>query len=553
MQFLKCALLLLWNGIALFVLGRLLPKRWFNYRAIPYRSWKVEDHGKIYTKIKIQKWQSLLPDMSRIFPALMPAKKIDHRPSDAELNRMLRETCIAEFIHLMLCITSLEGLDILPGALGAAVYAVYVLLGNLPFILIQRWNRPRLAAMLESSRRRVERQRSKCAENEKRVLLLSCNTGEGHNSCAKAIKEAFDARNMQCDLVDALEFVSPWFAKWISRGHTYIYRHHPLLFRFGYRFSEKHPELFKEKSFVHGLLSLSCDPLASYIWDHVYDIVIFQHVFSAPMLTTAMQRNGLKLRTGFVATDYTRSPSMERSNLDWYFVPDESLARDFCVPPVTPEKIVASGIPVRRQIYARMDRNQAKRHYGIPENARHLLVICGSMGCGPLKWLIALLKNDLKPDQYITVVCGTNQKLKAYLDRHHSSDPRIRIYGYRNDISLLMDSADLYMTKPGGLSVTEAAVKNLPMVMINAVAGCEEYNKNFFVKNGLGVTADSIWSLSRLCMDILSDENSLEQMRAAGKRLQRGNASQTICDCLLEGSANAEEAEKSAEFCPLKE
>lgn len=533
MQLLKCALFLAWNGVALFVLGRLLPKRWFNYRSFPYRSWKMEADGKIYTKIKIQRWQQLLPDMSRIFRTLMPPKKIDHWLSDAELNRMLRETCIAEFIHVMLCITSLEILDILPGVPGAALYAIYVLLGNLPFILIQRYNRPRLAAVLESTRHRVDRQRSKRAVNEKRVLLLSCNTGEGHNSCAKAIKEAFDERNMQCDLVDALEFVSPWFAKWVSRGHTYIYRHHPRLFRIGYRFSEKHPELFKEKSFVHGLLSLSCDPLASYIWDRGYDIVICPHVFSALMLTTSMQRNGLKLRTGFVATDYTRSPSMERSDLDWYFVPDETLIRDFCVPPVTAEKIIASGIPVRQQIYARMDRNQAKQHYGIPENARHLLVMCGSMGCGPLKWLLALLKIDLKPDQYITVVCGTNQKLKAYLDKHHSGDPHIRIYGYRNDISLLMDSADLYMTKPGGLSVTEAAVKNLPMVMINAVAGCEEYNKNFFVKNGLGVTADSIWSLSRLCMDILSDDNSLEQMRGAGRCIQRCNASQMICDCML--------------------
>ena len=132
------------------------------------------------------------------------------------------------------------------------------------------------------------------------------------------------------------------------------------------------------------------------------------------------------------------------------------------------------------------------------------------------------------------MVCGTNQKLLARLEKRYAGNDHVRVYGFRDDISLLMDSADLYFTKPGGLSVTEAAVKNLPMVMINAVAGCEEYNKNFFVKSGLGVTSDSIWSLSRLCMDILSDDESLAQMADAGRRRKWRNAAHVICSTMLE-------------------
>ena len=38
--------------------------------------------------------------------------------------------------------------------------------------------------------------------------ILSCNTGEGHNSCAKAIQETYAAHDETCDIVDALQFIS---------------------------------------------------------------------------------------------------------------------------------------------------------------------------------------------------------------------------------------------------------------------------------------------------------------------------------------------------------
>lgn len=534
MLLLNCLIYIALSGAVSFVLGRILPKRIFHPDRFPYRTLKVEKEGKLYLKININHWQSVLPDMSRILPGLMPAKRIMHRPTDAQLVCMIRETCVAEFIHVLLCVSGAALIWIWPGLGGVLVYALYVLLGNVPFILIQRYNRPRLIAILQASRRKAERCRNKRTQAQKKVLILSCNTGEGHNSCARAVKEAFDERNMDCSITDALSFIAPSISNLISRLHVWVYRKHPRLFRFGYRFSEKHPELFNERSFMYKLLVYGCDPLASFIIDEGYDIVISTHVFSALMLTVSCKRHHLNVRTGFVATDYTRSPSMERSNLDFYFVPDASLKRDFIINAITEDRIVDSGIPVKQALYHHTEKVFAKRNYQLPDDCRHLLVMCGSMGCGPLKWLIALIALELKENQYVTVVCGTNEKLRQKLEKRYSNNDHVRIYGYRQDISLLMDSADLYMTKPGGLSVTEAAVNHLPMVMINAVAGCEEYNKNFYVKSGLGVTSDSIWSLSRLCMDILSDEDSLAQMRASGQRKKWRNAAHVICRTMLD-------------------
>ena len=91
-----------------------------------------------------------------------------------------------------------------------------------------------------------------------------------------------------------------------------------------------------------------------------------------------------------------------------------------------------------------------------------------------------------------------------------------------------MDSADLYLTKPGGISTSEAAVKALPMVLVNAVSGCEEYNLRYFVKSGLADTATQPEELAGLCLRLLSDPHRLEAMGAAGKKLPRKNSAELI-------------------------
>ena len=42
----------------------------------------------------------------------------------------------------------------------------------------------------------------------KKALILSCSTGQGHNSCARAVKEYFDRKQVDCTVVDAFRFVS---------------------------------------------------------------------------------------------------------------------------------------------------------------------------------------------------------------------------------------------------------------------------------------------------------------------------------------------------------
>lgn len=363
------------------------------------------------------------------------------------------------------------------------------------------------------------------------TLILSCNTGEGHNSCAKAIKEYYDSIGAPCVIEDGLRFISPGASQFLSWGHAYVYRHLPWLFRFGYRYTEQHPCVFHETSPVHRFLTGGIDRLHRFVLDGGYTAIICTHVFTSLMVTAMLKKHPMELAACFVATDYTCSPSTKDSCLDYYFIPDPDIASDFESPAIPPEKLIPSGIPVRQAFYTSLDKAEAKRRFGIPPTRRHLLMMCGSMGCGPMKQLLKSLSAHTG-DWDITVVCGNNSKLEAELKKHYASHSAVHILGYVSDMSALMDSADLCLTKPGGISVSEAAVKALPMVFIDAVAGCEEYNRIHFIRKGGARTADTVSDLTALCVTLLEDNARRQQLQHALAALPRCNAAKLIYETM---------------------
>lgn len=143
-NFQSCFLYLVITGIIAFFVGRIIPKKWFRYDMFPYKCYRFEKDGQIYDKLGIRKWQNKVPDMSKILPKMMPAKKLSGDIKE-RMPRMLQETCVAEFAHGVLCFTGLYCLKLYPGIGGLIITLLYNTFLNLPFILIQRYNRPRLA------------------------------------------------------------------------------------------------------------------------------------------------------------------------------------------------------------------------------------------------------------------------------------------------------------------------------------------------------------------------------------------------------------------------
>ena len=162
-----CVFYLVLTGALSFVAGRLLPKRWFCADLPPYRLFGWEQGGKIYEKIHIKSWQSKVPDMSKLFPGVMPRKQIDAENLQI-LPRMIQETCVAELMHLILCVTGLWCIKLWQG-LGGWLVAVGNVAANLAFVAIQRYNRPRLMRLARAMARRQQHKEALHASSDSQL------------------------------------------------------------------------------------------------------------------------------------------------------------------------------------------------------------------------------------------------------------------------------------------------------------------------------------------------------------------------------------------------
>lgn len=151
MGFCKCFCYLTLTGTLFFLFGRLLSRYHFNPTCFPFCQFVFEHNSRLYERLKIQKWQNKVPDMSKIFPKLMPAKNLSG-DYQSRLPVMVQETCIAELVHWSISLFGLYCLWLWPGIGGIIVTLIQFLLLNLPYILIQRYNRPRLLRLAQKKK-----------------------------------------------------------------------------------------------------------------------------------------------------------------------------------------------------------------------------------------------------------------------------------------------------------------------------------------------------------------------------------------------------------------
>ncbi|MBE5749233.1 MAG: glycosyl-4,4'-diaponeurosporenoate acyltransferase [Clostridiales bacterium] len=148
MPFVYCLIYLISISLIIYVIGRIYPRKWIKENSFPFKSFKFEKHGKIYDKLKIKKWKTKLPDFSLIMHKIIskiPKKRIENT-QNANLKILIKETCIAEATHFFAMIFGFLCVKIWY-KFGIIISTVFAAL-NVPFILIQRYNRPRLIRAL---------------------------------------------------------------------------------------------------------------------------------------------------------------------------------------------------------------------------------------------------------------------------------------------------------------------------------------------------------------------------------------------------------------------
>ena len=152
--FAKCVIWLLALALLAHPLGQALPRRWFDGERFPYRCYRWEKQGRIYTRIGVERWKTLVPDMSRLLPDMVKKQVDPTAVTAAQAAVLVQETCVAECVHWALTLLSAGIFFLWRSGWAALLWLVYNVLGNVSFIVIQRYNRPRLQKLAEKTRRK---------------------------------------------------------------------------------------------------------------------------------------------------------------------------------------------------------------------------------------------------------------------------------------------------------------------------------------------------------------------------------------------------------------
>lgn len=142
-------------GVVSHYVGQALPRRWFDPTRFPYRSFAWEKEGNFYRKIGVHKWKDLVPDMSKVMPDMIP-KQVTLRETSAEAMILVQETCVAEAVHAALMVLAIGNYLICPSLAGLLLALFDAVFLNLPYWIIQRYNRPKLLRVAERLRKKEE-------------------------------------------------------------------------------------------------------------------------------------------------------------------------------------------------------------------------------------------------------------------------------------------------------------------------------------------------------------------------------------------------------------
>jgi len=377
------------------------------------------------------------------------------------------------------------------------------------------------------------------------ILILHASVGAGHTRAAKAAAAALalEAPDANAVVVDALDLARPLFKKAYGDGYLKLVDRAPALFGWLFAATDKPPRGRALGDRLRRAVSRwGASDFTDLLERGDWDAVVSTH-FLPPELIAALREGGrFKAPLLTVVTDYDAHRIWVHDPGARYCVAGLAAAASLRGHGVAADKISITGIPVDPAFSAPADRDAARRAFGLSGGYPVVVQSAGGHGVGPLEDGFRALLASTVPSE-IVVVCGRNQAAKEALGRlRPPSRHRVRIVGFTDKMRELMSVADLLVTKPGGLTVSEALACGLPMVLINPIPGQEERNADYLLENGAAVKANSSASLTAKVEDLLSSPARMSEMRRRAKRLGRPRAAFAVARAALELARGRSEA-----------
>jgi len=363
-----------------------------------------------------------------------------------------------------------------------------------------------------------------------RVLIATVTAGAGHLQAAAALEEAWRKLRPRDSVqkLDVLDFTPKLYRTFYVESYLKIIEHAPELWAHVFKKTDN-PALVKKLTRGRRMLAqITTMKFARRIQEWAPEVVLCTHYLPLEIMGRVTAENGTGDSTFIVSTvtDFEAHALWMEAAVDLYCVAAEETKGRLVARGASPDKVAVTGIPISSRFAARPNPAAIRKRMGLRDDLHTILVLGGGFGMGPVAEILGELNKVPKPIQ-ILVVCGSNQELRrelALLDRIQPT----HVFGFVQNMQELMAVSDVVITKPGGLTSSEALAMGKPLFILNPIPGQEAANSDFLLQNGAAMKANRLEDLP-FRLDKLLGSARLAEMAAAAKKLGRPHAATDIC------------------------
>ena len=347
-----------------------------------------------------------------------------------------------------------------------------------------------------------------------RILILSAATGGGHMRAAHALEEAIRRKSPETEVrvVDFLKEISPILYKTICDGYHFLATKTPKVFG---KLYQKTNEETPFSQIVPKFNSLFCQKLVPLMEEFRPDVVVTTHPFATEMISRLKEKGALFAPLICIMTDYGPHKAWFADRVDAYIVSAQDMVEEMVMMGVDRNKIFPFGIPVHGVFFYKEDKNKLQQELGLTPGLPTILIMAGSFGVTNIAKIYRSIAVIDMPFQMI-VITGRNKRLYDYFSEIIPESPKkTKLVFFTNEVEKYMHASDLIITKPGGLTVSEALACNIPLAVFDAIPGQEEDNANFLLQHEMAIRIQKGEDCADSIRALLQDHERLEKMRSS--------------------------------------
>lgn len=348
----------------------------------------------------------------------------------------------------------------------------------------------------------------------KRLLIVALSVGGGHGKAGESVANAVHelAPDWEVRSIDLSEFAAGWFRTVYVAGYLFIVRHVPWLWGYLYHHPPK-----RGGTMPPWLLKRALRPFEHLVREWQPDVILATQITASEAAASLRSRGIHRGAVATVVTDFDAHPSWRNDQVGLFFVPDEDIRGRLAATGIPADRLVATGVPISPGFEPPFDVAALKARHGVRPDAPVVLLMGGSLGLGPMEAAVRALAASGRPLELL-VVAGHNAALRQRLERlAPSGECRLHVFGFIDYVAELMAISDLFVSKPGGLSMTEAVTMGVPTLAIAPLAGQEVANGRHLAAQGAVECLKPDEPLAAAVLRLLDDPAARQRLAAAAR------------------------------------